>query len=208
MSIGHEFTGLQHSEPLLILVSGVSGVGKDTVVKALLQRPLPLHFVVTTTSRATRPGEVDGVDYFFVTPDEFQRLIDNGEMLEHATVYGQHKGIRKIQVREAMASGKDVILRLDVQGVKRIQQLCPDALTIFLIPTNKEELIQRLETRKTETPEEIILRLASAQAELEYLQDYDYLVVNAHDCLNKTVDVIEAIIEAEHHKVHSRQISL
>jgi len=195
-------------QPLLIIVSGLSGVGKDTLVQALMDRRLPFYFVVTTTSRQPREGEIDGVDYFFVSQIEFQRLVNEGEMLEHAIVYGQFKGVRKTQIREALASGKDVILRIDVQGVKKIRELCPDAITIFLVPTDEQEWIERLLARKSETPESLQNRINAAKDELNQLDLFDYVVLNAKGSLEKAVDTVEAIITAEHHKVRPRQITL
>jgi guanylate kinase len=195
-------------QPLLIIVSGLSGVGKDTLVQALMDRRLPFYFVVTTTSRQPREGEIDGVDYFFVSQKEFQRLVDEGEMLEHAIVYGQFKGVRKTQIREALASGKDVVLRIDVQGVKRIRELCPDAVTIFLVPTDEQEWIERLLARKSETPESLQNRIDAAKDEMKQLDYFDYVVVNAKGNLDNAVDTVEAIISAEHHKVRPRQITL
>ena len=195
-------------QPLLIIVSGLSGVGKDTLVQALMDRRLPFYFVVTTTSRQPREGEIDGVDYFFVSQIEFQRLVNEGEMLEHAIVYGQFKGVRKTQIREALASGKDVILRIDVQGVKKIRELCPDAITIFLVPTDEQEWIERLLARKSETPESLQNRINAAKDELNQLDLFDYVVLNAKGSLEKAVDTVEAIIIAEHHKVNPRRITL
>jgi len=127
-----------HPAPLLVVISGPSGVGKDAALKALQKRGLPLHFVVTMTSRAPRNGEVDGVDYFFVSREEFEDLIRQDEFIEHALVYEDYKGIPKTQIREALASQKDVILRVDVQGAMSLRRLCPDAILIFLIPGNEK----------------------------------------------------------------------
>jgi guanylate kinase len=178
------------------------------MVQALMNRHLPFYFVVTTTSRLPREGEVEGVDYFFVSQQEFQRLVDEGEMLEHAIVYGQFKGVRKTQVREALASGKDVVLRIDVQGVRRIRELCPDAVAIFLLPTDEQEWIERLLARKSETPESLQNRINAAKDEMEQLDNFDYVVLNAKGSLEKAVDTVGAIITAEHHKVHPRRITL
>jgi guanylate kinase len=202
------FDDILKQQPLLILISGPSGVGKDSVVKALFRRQLPLHFVVTTTTRAPRFDEKEGVDYFFVDKDQFEKFITDGEMLEYATVYGHYKGIRKTQIREAMGSGKDVIVRLDVQGVKRVKSLCQEAVTIFIVPANTEEWLLRLKNRNTETPEDFQLRMETARSELQQLPDYEYVVVNARDRLEETVNVIEAIIKTEHHRVHPRRITL
>lgn len=199
---------LFHPQPLLVVISGPSGVGKDAVLKSLQQRGLPLHFVVTMTSRPPRAGEVEGVDYFFVSKGKFEALIQQNEFLEYAHVYDDYKGIPRSQIREAMASNRDVILRVDVQGAQTLRKLCPDAVLIFLIPTDEKEWFDRLRNRKTETPESLALRLKTARQELEHLPDFDYVVVNMQDQLEETVDAIVAIIQAEHHRVVPRKVSL
>jgi guanylate kinase len=199
---------LIHPQPLLVVISGPSGVGKDAVLKALQQRGLPLHFVVTMTSRPPRNGEVDGVDYFFVTREKFEELIRRNEFIEYAVVYDDYKGIPKHQIRQALESNRDVILRVDVQGAQTLRRLCPDALLIFLIPTDEREWFDRLRNRKTETPESLALRLKTAKQELEFLPEFDYVVVNTQDKLEHTVDTIVSIIEAEHHRVTPRKVSL
>lgn len=199
---------LIHPQPLLVVISGPSGVGKDAVLKSLQKRDLPLHFVVTMTSRKPRAGEEEGVDYFFVTRETFETLIQQNEFLEYAHVYEDYKGIPRSQIREAMRSTRDVILRVDVQGAKTLRALCPDALLIFLVPTNEKEWFDRLRNRKTETPESLALRLKTARQELQYLAEFDYVVVNAENRLEDTVDTIVAIIKAEHHRVHPRKVTL
>jgi guanylate kinase len=199
---------LYHPQPLLVVISGPSGVGKDAVLKALKERDLPLHFVVTMTSRPPRESEVDGVDYFFTTRDQFEALIQQDEFIEYAIVYEDYKGIPKSQVREALRSHRDVVLRVDVQGSKTLRRLCPDALLIFLIPTDEKEWFERLRNRKTETPASLALRLKTAKQELEHLPEFDYVVVNTQDHLEDTVDSIVAIIEAEHHRVNPRKVTL
>lgn len=199
---------LYNPEPLLIVISGPSGVGKDAVLKELQRRNLSLHFVVTMTSREPRNGEVDGVDYFFVTKEKFEALIDQDEFIEHALVYDDYKGIPKGQIRQALESKHDVILRVDVQGAQTLRQLCPDAVLIFLIPTNEKEWLERLRNRKTETAESLALRLKTAKAELEHLGEFDYVVVNTQDHLDETVNTIVSIIDAEHHRVVPRKVSL
>ena len=129
--------------PLLVVISGPSGVGKDSLVDRIKARGAQFHFVVTATSRPPRPGERHGVDYFFVSPEEFTKMIDSDELLEYAVVYGQHKGVPKRQIREALASGKDVVMRLDVQGATTIKSLIPEAVLIFLSAASEEELNER-----------------------------------------------------------------
>ena len=194
--------------PLLIVISGPSGVGKDTVLQILKERGLGFHFVVTATARPPRPGEVHGVDYFFLSNDEFADLLERGELLEHAVVYGDYKGIPKQQVRDALASGQDVIMRIDVQGAATIKELVPDALLIFLTTSSEAELVDRLLQRKTETPEGLKLRIATARQEMRRLEEFDYCVVNPDLRLKEAVDTILAIIQAEHHRVQPRRVSL
>jgi len=199
---------LYRPEPLLIVISGPSGVGKDSVIQCMKDRGLPFHFVVTATTRLQRPEECHGVDYYFFSHDEFAGMIEKGELLEYAIVYNDYKGIPKEQVRQALASGKDVIMRLDVQGADTIRRLCPEAVLIFLTAKNNEELVKRLKIRKSETSEGIKLRIATALQEYKRIDLFDYVVVN-HDCeLANTVDTILSIIESEHHRVHPRKVTL
>jgi len=196
-------------QPLLIVISGPSGVGKDSVVKRMRERGLPFHFVITTTSRPKRPHEVEGVDYFFVSEEEFLRMIEQNELLEHANVYGQLKGIPKQQVRQALESGKDVVMRLDVQGARTIRELAKEALLIFLTTQDEDELIRRLKARKTDSPEALDLRLATAREEMLVVEElFDYCVVNADSKLDVAVDTILDIINAEHHRTKPRKVDL
>ncbi|OQY81576.1 MAG: guanylate kinase [Anaerolineae bacterium UTCFX3] len=207
MSPEHRFD-LPHPRPLLIVISGPSGVGKDTVIQRMKERELPFHFVVTATTRPQRYNEVNLRDYIFVSKEEFARMIEADELIEYAIVYGDYKGIPKTQVREVLAKGRDVILRIDVQGAETVRKLAPEALLIFLAAETEEELVRRLETRKTETPEELKLRIATARKELQRIEAFDYVIVNRDYQLDSTVDVIRAIIEAEHHRVKPRQVTL
>jgi guanylate kinase len=199
---------LPHPEPLVIVISGPSGVGKDTVIQRMKERNLPLHFVVTAATRLPRPNEINGRDYFFYSHDEFAEMIEKGELLEHAIVYNDYKGIPKAQVRDALASGKDVIMRLDVQGAATIRRLCPEALTIFLTVQDEEDMVNRLQERKTETPEGLKLRIATARQEMTHADSFDYVVLNRVHHLDETVDIIISIIVAEHHRVKQRKITL
>ncbi len=198
----------QPAEPLLVVISGPSGVGKDTVLNQMKQRGLPFHFVVTATTRPIRPGEVEGEDYFFVEEQEFLDMIDRGELIEHALVYNDHKGVPRQQIREAMDSGQDVVMRVDVQGAKTIRALAPEALLIFLTAGNEEELERRLRKRRTESEADLRLRLATAKEELGYLEIFDYAVLNADSQVEGAVDTILAIIVAEHHRVDPRRVEL
>ncbi|MFZ5910858.1 MAG: guanylate kinase [Chloroflexota bacterium] len=199
---------LLHPQPLLIVISGPSGVGKDSVVQRMKERGLPFHFVVTATTRPKRENEVHGRDYFFVSKEEFARMIENDELFEYAIVYGDYKGNSKRQVREALASGADVVMRLDVQGAETVRKLVPEALLIFITVENEQELTARLQTRQTETPDELALRIATARKELQRVQAFDYVVVNQDDRLEETVNTVRAIIAAEHHRVQHRKVAL
>ena len=200
--------GIPPANPLLIVISGPSGIGKDAVVGLLRKTNPDTHFVITVNSRPPRPDEVDGRDYFFVSREKFEAMIEAGELLEHAKVYSDYKGIPKSQVREALASGKDVIMRLDVQGAMTIRKICPEAILIFLTATSREEWVNRLLERRSETPEELELRFPTAALEYAMIDQFDYLVVNSEHHLDKTIEDIQAIIRAEHLRTNPRKVEL
>jgi len=199
---------IHHPQPLLIVISGPSGAGKDTVMQRMKERGLPFYFVVTATTRPQRANEIHGRDYWFVSKEEFARMIDQDELIEHAIVYGDYKGIPKQQVREALASGKDVVMRIDVQGAETVRRMARQALMIFITTESEQDLVHRLETRKTETADSLALRIATARKELNRVEAFDYVVVNREFHLDETVDTIRAIIDAEHHRVHPRKVAL
>jgi guanylate kinase len=199
---------LHHPEPLLVVISGPSGVGKDSVLRGLKERNLHMHFVVTATTRPRREEETQGVDYFFLSKDEFARMIELDELIEYAIVYNDYKGIPKQQVRTALASGQDVILRVDVQGATTIRKLAPEAVLIFLTTESEAALVRRLKARQTETAENLSLRIATARQELKRAAEFDYLIVNADGRLDETIDTVIAIIKAEHQRVHPRKVNL
>jgi len=192
--------------PLIVVISGPSGVGKDAVVQRMKERGLSFHFVVTATDRPPRPEEVDGQDYFFYTTEQFERMIDEGELLEYACVYGQYKGIPQAQVREALRSGRDVVMRLDVQGAATVRQLIPEAITIFLTCESEEELAARLRERRTESKEALQHRLDTARQEMACIPEFGYVVVNPRCQLDAAVDDVEAIIRAEQCRAVPRRI--
>lgn len=169
---------------------------------------MPFHFVVTATTRPQRSTEVHGRDYWFVSKEEFARMINADELIEYAVVYGDYKGIPKQQVREALASGMDVVIRIDVQGAETVRKLAPQALMIFITTESEDDLVHRLETRKTETPDSLAIRIATARKELKRVQVFDYLIVNRKYHLEETVNMIRAIIDAEHHRVTPRKVEL
>jgi guanylate kinase len=195
-------------EPVLVVLSGSSGVGKDSVLMRMRELGFPFHFVVTMNSRPQRPGEIEGVDYHFVSAEQFEAMIAREELLEWAMVYGHYRGIHKSSVRDALTSGRDVILRVNVDGAATIKQLAPSAILIFIAPGSMAELRHRLTLRRTDTPEEIDRRLALAQEELAQVQNFDYVVINHEDRLDETVGQIRAIITAEKHRVFPRRVQL
>ena len=193
---------------LLIVISGPSGIGKDTVVQGLKARNLPFYFVITATSRSPRKNEINGVDYLFYSKENFEEMIQAGEFIEHAQVYSDYKGVPKQHVRQALDSGDDVIMRLDFQGAKTIREMVPEAILIFLTAKSKDEWLQRLKSRRSESDDELAVRIKTAKQEYDSLDIFDYIVINEHDQLERTLDIIESIITAEHHHVHPRQVNL
>ncbi len=167
-------------------------------MQRMIERGFPFHFVVTATTRDRRENEVHGRDYWFVSKDEFARMIEKNELIEYAIVYGDYKGIPKAQVREALTSGKDVVMRLDVQGAESVRKLAPEALLIFITCESEDELERRLRERKTETADSLSLRIATARKEFQRLEAFDYVIVNHDFHLDETVDKVRAIISAEH----------
>ena len=194
--------------PLLAIISGPSGAGKDSVVKRMRELNYPFHFVVTVTDRPPRREEVDGVDYYFVSTIAFEKMIADDELFEHALVYGQHKGVPKAPVLEALSSGVDVIMRLDVQGAATVRRLVPEALTIFLVPPSLDVLIDRLRRRGGDSPGQILERLDSVLEEIGRIREFDYVVVNREGRLDKTVEQIADIISAEKCRTARRKVIL
>ncbi len=198
-----------HKEsPLLVVISGPSGVGKDKTLNLMKEMGYPFYFVVTATTRPKRPDEIDGKDYFFISMTEFAEMIEMGELLEYAVVYGDYKGIPKAQVRKALTSGQDVIMRIDVQGAETIRRLVPEAVLIFLSAESEGALVRRLRERKTEPEDQLKMRIATARQEMKRLDVFDYVVINYEDQLEKTCDKISAIITAERCRVRQREITL
>ncbi len=194
--------------PLLVVLSGPSGVGKDSALMRMRELGFPFHFVVTATDRPQRPGEINGVDYHFVMTAQFEQMIADQELLEWARVYNDYKGIPKWEVREGLASGKDVLLRVDVQGAQTVKRLAPEALLIFLAPSSMHDLRQRLQWRRTDSPDQIEQRLVKAVWEMEQIELFDYVVINAPEQLDTAVGRIRSIITAEKQRVYPRRVSL
>jgi guanylate kinase len=194
------------SRPALLVISGPSGVGKDSVVQRLRERGCPFHFVITATDRPPRPGEVHGQDYYFYSTEEFEVLIAEDELIEHAIVYGQHKGVPRAHIREALASGKDTVMRVDVQGAATIKQRVPGAVLVFLTCESEDELIERLRERRSETEAELQQRIEMALEELSHIPLFDYVVVNRACALDEAVDDVLAILRAEHCRARPRLV--
>lgn len=195
-------------EPLLVILSGPSGVGKDSALMRMRELGFPFHFVVTATDRPQRPGEINGVDYHFLSTAEFEQMIADQELLEWARVYNDYKGIPKWDVRNALASGRDVILRIDVQGAATVRKLAPQAVTIFMAPSNIDDLRQRLQWRRTDSLSQIEARLAKASWEMEQIEQFDYVVINHAEQLDLAVGQIRSIIFAEKQRVHPRRVQI
>ncbi len=185
----------EERKSMLIVISGPSGVGKGTIYNRLLDNDPSLTFSVSVTTRAPRPGETDGVDYFFISDEEYSRLLAQDAFLEHATVHGHSYGTLKSQVEEKMAKGLNVVLDIDPQGARNVMAVSPDCVSIFLLPPSYEKLRQRLYGRNTDDPVEIERRLGNARGEIEQANLYQYTVVN--DDLELAYDQVSAIITAE-----------
>ncbi len=185
---------MSETPPLLVVISGPSGAGKDAVLERMKRTHEGWHFVVTATTRPKRPGERDGVDYLFMEPSEFQDLLAQDGFLEHAQVYGRYYGVPCGQVEEALRSGKDVIVKTDVQGARTIKAKLSNTLLIFLAPPDMQELERRLRQRKSETAEDLQRRIQTAQLEMDCQSEFDRVVVNHNGRLDETVAEIERII--------------
>ena len=197
-----------HNKPLLIIISGPSGAGKDSVIRKMKEIGIPFHFVVTSTSRLPRPEEVNGKDYFFFSRETFEQMIKNDEFIEHADVYGQYKGVQRSQVKLALESGKDVVMRLDVQGAETIKKKFPEALLIFLMLDDIDGLIERLRDRNVDTEDQLAIRITKAKHEYKQIPDFDYQVSNREGFLEEAARTIEAIIKTEHQRTDHREIIL
>ncbi len=195
-------------EGLLVILSGPSGVGKDAVLTRMRELALPFHYTVTATTRTQRSGEYDGLDYIFVAEEEFLRMVDGEELLEWARVYGNLYGVPKRQVIDALDRGRDVIVKADVQGAATLRSLAPEAVSIFLAPGERDELLRRLAERIAESPESLRLRIETADMEMQQASAFDYVVVNRDGCLDETVREIVSLIQREHRRTPRRRVSL
>ena len=199
---------IEPGPPLLVVLSGPSGVGKDAALAKLKELDRPWHFVVTATTRPQRPGEQDGLDYIFLDNDTFSDMGAREQFLECAEVYGRRYGVPRSQVQEGFNAGKDVILKVDVQGAETVRKVAPGAVSIFMAPGSFDELKQRLSQRMTESSPEMELRLHVARQELQRMNEFDYCVVNNDGRLDQTIRDIDAIIAAEKCRVVPRRARL
>jgi len=198
----------EDKRPLVVVISGPSGVGKDAILSRMKKLAVPGEYIVTATTRPKRPGEKDGLDYSFLSQAEFERMIEAGQLLEHASVYGYYYGVPFQPVKEALKKSSDVFIKVDVQGAKTIKDKLPQAVLIFITPPSYEELTRRLKERLTESPETLRRRLKTASEEMQKLPVFDYAVVNQQGKLDQAVAEIQAIISAEKCRLPQRHISL
>jgi guanylate kinase len=201
-------TEAERRRGLLIVLSGPSGVGKDAAIAALRARDFDVRYAVTATTRPRRPNEVNGVHYYFYSQDEFQAMVARDEFLEWSWVHGNMYGPPIDGVRRLLDEGHDVLLKIDVQGAANVKQRVDGAIFIFLAPPSIEDLVERMQKRDTEKPEEVELRIANAYKEMAALPEYDYIVVNQDGRLEQAVDEIQAIITAERLRVHPRRAEI
>jgi len=186
----------------LIVLSGPSGVGKSTVIAQLLSSRPDIHFSVSFTTRSPRPGEIDGVNYHYVSREEFERMISAGELLEYAEYVGNYYGTSLKVIRDNLEQGIDVLLDIEVQGAAKVREKCPDAVLIFIIPPSIEELSRRLTARNTDTADVVELRLQKAREECQLCSSYDYIVVN--DSVSSASAEILSILTAERCRTNKR----
>mgnify|MGYP006282433911 CR=1 FL=1 len=194
--------------PLLIVVSGPSGVGKDMILRRMRAVDANLQYITTLTTRKKRTGEVDNEHYHFVSQGKFDAMIEENKLLEWANVYGNWYGVPREPVENALKQGRDTIVKVDIQGVATIKKIIPDAVTIVLMPLSIDELTRRLNQRSTETPFDLALRIKTAQSEVDQLEAFDYVVFNREGEADTAVSEIRAIITAEKCRLKPRKINL
>lgn len=183
--------------PLLLVFSGPSGVGKDTLIDKILDVEPRIRKATTVTTRPPRPGEVEGIHYYFVSPNRFQELIAEGALLEHARVYDNWYGVPRADVDKLISAGWDVILRTDIQGVASIKTLVPRAVTIFIAPQDMADLEARIRRRGATETDDLALRLENARKEMAAARTFDHVVVNPENALDSAVEIVRRILEKE-----------
>ncbi len=195
--------------PLVVVISGPSGVGKDVIIDHMIcSKRIGFHFVVTTTTRSPRRGEQEGINHNFVSVGYFKQLIQTNKLLEWAQVYDNYYGVPRTQVRDALAAGKHVVIRVDVQGAKRLKEIIPEALLIFIVPPSLDVLRCHLEKRGVDTENEMNKRLLAATQEITQAELFDFTVTNKEHQLDETVNQVIEIIETESREKPPRKISL
>lgn len=198
---------MMHDKGLVVVLSGFSGAGKGTIMKHLLEaHPQDYNLSISATTRAMRAGEKEGREYFFKTQEEFEEMIKNNELLEYATFNGNSYGTPRAYVEQLIERRKDVILEIDTHGALQVKKMYPDALLLFTMPPSAAELKNRLVGRGTETEEVIAQRLAISNSEADIMDSYDYLIIN--DSLERAVDQVHNIIQAEHFKVSRNTLTI
>ena len=200
--------GTNSSQPLLIILSGPSGVGKDAVLARMKKSERPFHYVVTATTRPKRAGEKNGVNYHFLSQKAFQQMINKHQFLEWASVYGNYYGVPKDEVSPALSKGVVTIVKVDVQGAATIRKGLPQAVFIFLMPPSTQALEKRLKRRRSESSEDLALRLATAREEIRSLPLFDYVITSHQNKLDEVVSQIDAIVTAERCRVKPRTVEL
>ncbi len=188
---------LWEPSPVVVVISGPSGAGKDSVIRRLQERHGAMHFVVTATSRPPRPGEIAGRDYHFFSREEFAERVARGEFLEHALVYGDYKGVPRWEITDALASGQDVVMRVDVQGARTLRRVLPEAVFVFIMAESEEEHLRRLHGRGSEDERSLAARRDRLWQEIGHLHEFDYVVINRRDGLDQAADDVSSIILAE-----------
>jgi guanylate kinase len=200
--------GDRSSQPLLVVLSGPSGVGKDAVLARMKKLGRPFHYVITATTRPKRAGEKNGVNYHFLSRKAFQQMIDKHQFLEWANVYGNYYGVPKDEITSALSKGVDVIVKVDVQGAATIKKILPQAVFIFLMPPSNEELEKRLKKRRSESSTDLALRLERAKGEIKSLPIFGYVITSRQNKLDEVVSQIDAIVAAEKCRVQPRVVEL
>jgi guanylate kinase len=195
--------------PLLIVLSGPSGVGKDATITKMKSLGYLFHYVVTVTTRPKRPEEIDRVHYCFISDDQFQKMVSTKMLLEWAKVYNYYYGVPKDEIKKALNSGQDVIVKVDVQGASTLKKIVPEAVFIFLAPQSMEELAERLQQRNNHhSSSDLKLRLTKAKEEMQSLPSFDYCIINTKNNIGLTASKVYAIITAEKVRINSRVVKL
>lgn len=191
-----------NNEGILIVVSGPSGAGKSTVISKAMERNEKMRFSISATTRSPRPGEEDGREYYFVTEQRFSEMVENKELLEHASYAGKHYGTPRKPIEDMLSQGCDIVLDIEVQGAAQVKSSMPEAVTIFLTPPSFTELEKRLTGRGTDTKEQIDLRISRAREELKLVHNYDYIIINSSP--DEAAEELRSIIMAEKCKTAKR----